>query len=431
MNERLLVIEQGEPNAREYIPKTLQQLGYRLTLLNELPHVWGREYYEKIILTRLRNWPFISQTLQKEHLQNPFSGVFCYNEAAVPLANRLAKLLHLPVISKYHSDAFRHKDRMRLVWEACGIAIPKYHILHRKEDVYALSEWSFPLILKPASQMGSHAVILVQSLEEAAARIDIPFEADLHLDFRGEIYSLNEIYGIRPTVLAEEYISGDEFSAEGIVVNGEYRALGITRKYTLSDSLYFDETAHLFPWNDFDSSTWRNIQIQLRRAHQALGIQHAFTHTEFKIRNGEPVFIEMGARMAGDHIPQLVDHSLGVQTAELAARIACNRLSLSELDTLNPSSITGILFISAPPASYGQVLKSIELQPGYTVNIIEMKTSYSEGDVIQTPLAWGDTRLGHILFEAANEASAQRGLQELQSRLEIVCQQTRESRAEA
>lgn len=423
MNERLLVIEQGEPLAREYIPKTLKQLGYRTTLLNELPNVWGKEYYEKVILTRLRNWPYIAQTIQKEHQQDPFSGVFCYNEGAVPLANRLARLLKLPVISKYCSDAFRHKDRMRLVWESYGVRIPRYRILHQKKGVYALSGWQFPVILKPASQMGSHAVIRVESLEEAAARIDLPFAADLRLDFNGEIHSLNNIYGIHPTVLAEEYIDGDEFSAEGLVANGEYRLLGITKKYTLATGSYFDETAHLFPWNDFNPSTWEKIQFQLQLAHQALGIQSAFTHTEFKIRDEEPILIELGARLGGDHIPQLVDHALGIQTIALAARLACNRLALSELEPASNCGVTGILFISAPPSSYGQIFERVKLRSDHGVNILEMKSYYSEGERIPVPLAWGDTRLGHIMFESNDEAAAQTDLRQLQRCVEVLYRQ--------
>jgi len=41
--------------------------------------------------------------------------------------------------------------------------------------------------------MGSHAVIRVDSLEEAAASIDIPFEADLQLDFQGKIYTFGPL----------------------------------------------------------------------------------------------------------------------------------------------------------------------------------------------------------------------------------------------
>ncbi|OYD08155.1 ATP-grasp domain-containing protein [Paludifilum halophilum] len=420
---RLLVVEQGEPNARSYIPKELNKMGYRITLLNELP-VWKKEYYEKIILTRLRNWPYISQTMKAEHERDSFDGVFCYNEGALPITNRLAKLLKLPVISRHNSDAFRHKDRMRLVWESQGVNIPKYQILNKKIDVYALSQWQFPLILKPASQMGSNAVIKANNLEEATAKIDIPFRSDLYLDFEGEVYNLNEIYGIEPTVLAEEYIEGEEYSAEGLVIGGKYRLLGITKKYTLQDSQYFDETGHLFPWNRFDPSTWEKIQFQLQLAHEALGIENAMTHAEFKIHNGRPVMLELGARLAGDHIPVLIDQSLKIQTLKLAVDVSSGQLAVEDVDRVisshNKKAITGIVFVSAPACSYGNKFKKVEIKDGHGVKILELKIYCSEGDQIQKPLTWGDTRLGHIIFTSEDEPSAQRDLERLQQHIHVI-----------
>ena len=65
----------------------------------------------------------------------------------MPIANDLARLLRLPAVSTHWGDAFRYKDRMRVAWEAAGLRVPRYRVLHRKTDLrplrdVAVSRWS-------------------------------------------------------------------------------------------------------------------------------------------------------------------------------------------------------------------------------------------------------------------------------------------------
>lgn len=65
----------------------------------------------------------------------------------MPIANDLARLLRLPAVSAHWGDAFRYKDRMRVAWEAAGLRVPRYRVLHRKTDLRPLATWRFPVVL--------------------------------------------------------------------------------------------------------------------------------------------------------------------------------------------------------------------------------------------------------------------------------------------
>jgi len=48
----------------------------------------------------------------------------------------------------------------------------------------------------------------------------MPFDADEDMRIGDELWSMAELFDIPQVALAEEYIAGPEFSAEGVVVDG-------------------------------------------------------------------------------------------------------------------------------------------------------------------------------------------------------------------
>ncbi|HLI70186.1 MAG TPA: ATP-grasp domain-containing protein [Ktedonobacteraceae bacterium] len=431
---RLLIVEQGAPGFRQYIIKHLVELEYRLTLLTEFPSVWSQDLFEQIIHTRLRSWPHILQIVETEHARDPFQGVFCYNEGGVPLANLIARQLGLPAVSNFDGETFRYKDRMCVAWETAGVDIPRYRILHDRRDMYFLSSWKYPLVLKPAALMGSNGVIKVERFEELANKIRIPFDADLDLDFGGMIFSLSEVYGLPTTVLAEEYIAGPEYSAEGVTIDGQYILLGITKKFTV-DEPFFDEAGHIFPALDIDASHYEVINKVLTKAHQALGICNAFTHAEFRMSDGRPVMMELGARMGGDHIPRLVDYALATDTVGLAARCACGQLQPEEVSLSSfsghtaPHRIAAIFFISSPPEAYGAIFQGISVPSMEECEILETSLYFKVGDRITSPETWGDTRLGHIMFATADFNTAIEAMDSLAKHIDVAYEGAHKSSA--
>jgi biotin carboxylase len=58
------------------------------------------------------------------------------------------------------------------------------------------------------------------------------------------------------------------------------------------------------------------------RVAEALGVDNALFHLEFRICGGRPYVIELGARMPGDQIAHLVELSTGVSLADVLVELA-------------------------------------------------------------------------------------------------------------
>jgi biotin carboxylase len=133
-------------------------------------------------------------------------------------------------------------------------------------------------------------------------------------------------YGPDETILVEELVVGPEFSVEALVHRGELVWSGVTAKITNEDSgPYFTEIGHTSPANvplpDSDALIAANAAVL-----KALRFDSGITHAEFRLRDGQPVLMEIAARLPGDAItmlwhlatgrplePAIVDLALGVR----------------------------------------------------------------------------------------------------------------------
>ena len=344
----ILLVNQGDRASKQYIPRRLSAAGHRVDLIHWSPAVWDRQQFGVVLPVRFADWEGLAATAVRAHDADPFDGVLCYDEATVPIANDLARLLRRPVISAHWGDAFRHKDRMRVAWEAVGLRVPRYRVLHRKTDLRPLATWRFPVVLKPTAMMGSRGVVKVDSFADLARCWHLPFDADEDMRIGDELWSMAELFDIPQAALAEEYIDGPEFSAEGVVAGGAYHLVGITAKSS-GDAPYFDELGHLFPAANLPAVAEQQIRSVLAAAHRALGLRNGVTHTEFRVDDEGVCLMELNARIPGGHIPELVELVTGIDLVAAAALAACGALSAAELP--HPPAPAAPAASAASPAS--------------------------------------------------------------------------------
>ena len=408
-SRRLLLVDQGEEHAKKPIARRLAHLGYRLTLVQWNSAVWERELFERVFVSRLTNWSYLAGILGQEHGKDPFAGVVCYNEGALTVADEIARLLGLPRLSRFDAESFRHKDRMRVAWEAASVPGPRFRVIHGQADVRVLSTWRFPVVLKPAAMMGSKGVIRVDTPEEAYRALPGVLAADIDIPLGGELWTLSEAFNLPAVALAEEYVPGPEYSAEGVVIGGQYQLLGLTCKI-LTEEPYFDEVGHVFPAPALPEGLEGQVAGVLGRAHTALGMLNAVTHCEFRVASGRIVLMELNARLAGDYIPMLVDEVLGTDMTDLMARCAASLLTTGEVAGYASGAaghVAAIAFLTGPPAAYGQRLVKLRVPalPGGCAPL--SSASYvASGEIVPFPVGSGTTRLGHVAFTApgADEA---------------------------
>ena len=382
---------------KKYILNRLRELGYTLTLLTQFEFVFDNDLYDKVISCKFNEWDKVIEILKKEHKTNKFIGVFGYDEISIPIVDEISKSLNLKIISKFSGESYRFKDKMRIAWESSGVSIPKYKILHKKEEYKYLNEFSFPMVLKPVSYLGSLGVIKVNSYSELKDKVNLAFNAELSFEVGKNSYNLKDLYSLESSVLAEDYIEGDEYSAEGYLIDGRYELIGFTKKFTTKDD-FFDELAHIFPYKFKQEE---EIVEEIRKAHVSLGIQNAFTHTEFKIINNKVCFMELGARLSGDFIPKLIENSFEIDAIDYAIKCRTGESieNIKYVKNKIKNKYTAIYFISAPIESYGKKFNGIAINDMLKDKIIEIEEYYTVGDVIEAAKYSGKERVGHIILE--------------------------------
>lgn len=229
--------------------------------------------------------------------------------------NYLAHELGLPCNNPKYSKQCTNKYEMRRVFLENEVDVPKF-IKLCKDDEVILDGFEFPVIVKPTDRSGSRGIFLCKNIEEVKEAIPISLE----LSFEKK-------------AIVEEYITGNEYSCEGITQNGEHHILAFTKKYT-TGAPHFIETGHRQP-SDLTEEQQENASIIIKKALTALNIENSASHTEFKVdEKGRIRIIEIGARMGGDCIgSHLVKISTGYDFVKMVLDVALgNKIELVKVN---------------------------------------------------------------------------------------------------
>lgn len=217
-----------------------------------------------------------------------------------------------------------NKYQMRSIFSKNDIPCPRF-LSVCSDDCISNLPLKFPLIVKPTDRSGSLGVTKVNdlySLQNAVKEsIDFSFEK---------------------RAIVEEYVKGREISVEFISFNGAHYPLTITDKVT-SGAPHFVELEHHQP-ADLDPETYSKIYRITESALNALGIKNGASHSEYRITpSGDPIIIELGARMGGDFIgSDLVPLSTGYDYIKGVIDIALGHF---EPPTKSISMHSGVFFL--------------------------------------------------------------------------------------
>ena len=168
------------------------------------------------------------------------------------------------------------KHRTSEIYAEADMKIPKERVI-KDRNTDATEGFSFPVVIKPASQGSSFGVSIVADESEVANALDVAFKED-------------------DTVLVQEYIKGREVSA-GVVEDesGELMALPPTELIPVSAN-FFDYDAKYTPGAtkeitppDLPDSVIGELQEIAARAHLELGCS-GYSRTDMIIR-GEEIFL--------------------------------------------------------------------------------------------------------------------------------------------
>ncbi|TYB51467.1 ATP-grasp domain-containing protein [Nonomuraea sp. PA05] len=269
-----------------------------------------RPWIDTLIRINVSDTDAVLRAAERLHDTHPITAVIPGFEYFVPLAHRLAARFGLACNDLRHIDALRLKDRMAERARQCGLRIPRTHkVATERQALKAAGDVGYPAVVKAPDTAASCDVYKVRSPEElleCCARIwRRPPEADWE-------------YPVAAFALVQEMITGPEISVETVAFGSGPALVNVTDKL-VTDGPHFVELGHTVP-SALRGPELARVHRFAQRVHEAYGIRVGAAHIELRLRDGDPVLIEVGARLAGDRIIDLVELATGVDMTRETVR---------------------------------------------------------------------------------------------------------------
>lgn len=307
---KTVVIVEPVSSGWKLIPKA-KRFGHRVIVLtaNEGERIVPDEFLseaDQVVTVDTNDDDATLQKVVELHAAQPIDGVVPGFEYYVPIANIINAKLGLRGLNPETVFNLRFKNLMRAALQEKGVRVPRFSLLTGQEQLSeAVDHVGFPCVIKPVDGSGSanvRKVVNESELAEGFAVIQATEFTDLARVAKRD-------------VLMEEYIEGPEYSIEGYVDGEEIRFLSITEKL-LGPEPYFVEVGHIVTAN-LPHEVQESILAYVQDVVRALDVTMGPFHAEIRLSADGPVLMEIGARLAGDRIGDLIRLAKGIDLYEV------------------------------------------------------------------------------------------------------------------
>ncbi|GAA2761777.1 hypothetical protein GCM10010103_08180 [Streptomyces paradoxus] len=350
---------------------------------------------DSVLTVETNDQAALEEAVLELHRAEPFEAVLPGSDIYVTATARVAAALDLPGLPVATVDRVRDKSVMRAAVAEAGLRTPRFAQATTDAELRAAAERvGFPCVLKPVACSGSIHVSRADDLDQLTAAFQ-----RLVTDPEPDMGKLHE-----HRVLVEEYVQGPEFSADGYVLeSGEVTVVALSRTL-LGPEPDFVELGHLTPAL-VDDATLKNVEAYVGDVVRAVEITSGPFHCELRLSADGPVLIEIGARLPGDRIVELLRLVTGVSLPRVAVATALGvGLEAAGVFTRPQAESAGIRFFSAAGrSSYRELTGWPELQA--LPEVTETAVYFAPGETIPG-VEDCRSRLGHALFTADSPQGA-------------------------
>ncbi|AZM57870.1 hypothetical protein DMA15_24010 [Streptomyces sp. WAC 01529] len=234
--------------------------------------------------------------------------VIAGQEAGVELADQLSAELGTPGNGMSRPTARRNKFEMALALRDAGLPHAASMVSTDVEEIIAWAEATvgYPVILKPVASSSTDNVVACSSPEQIRA----VHERILHSTDR---------HGMpNTTVLAQEFLEGDEYFVNTVSRDGGHHTVEIWRYFKLrlpGGNIIYDYNEPLAP----DDPVARELETYTHQVLDALEVRNAAGHTEVMMTSRGPVLVESAARMGGGQVLEINNRCFGTNQVEMLA----------------------------------------------------------------------------------------------------------------
>jgi len=359
-----------------------------------------------------------------EHLNGSSTrprGMACFDCESLLLTSRLAEYFQKPFPSTTAIARARNKFESRRLWTESGIKTPQAVIASNlKQTLSFFQKIKRPIILKPLSGSGSELVFKCQDDREITKAVRIlrkqllkrranPFFTDIRFES-----------GVDPcqTWIAEEFITGPEYSCDFILNQGKVSLVRETGKIKAANQTFGSVLAYTCPPLYPNGFSYENLYETLEKAARALGFSRGYFMTDFIVKNGRVFIIEMTPRPGGDSIPDLIKTASGYDILGGYLEFMCENITTERpFLPLEIKTYAGINFYADRAGIISQLNYSQLMADPKVKNVIFKK---QPGDrVVLPPDNYDDRLLGYCIISLNSSRLHHSQYRSLQRRLKV------------
>lgn len=309
--------------------------------------------------------------------RTPIDAVVAVDDAGVEMAALASAELGLPHHTPEAAASTRDKLAMRRRLAGGEVPQPGFAVLG-DDPVADAAGLSYPLVVKPRTGTASRGVLKVDRPE------DLP-------EVVGRVTDIAAAAGEEGPLLAEEYLPGDEFALEGLLIGGDLAVLAIFDKPDAPSGPTFEETILVTP-SSLDRDGRAELERVVSAAVRALGLAHGPIHAEARRDDaGHVRVIEVAARSIGGLCGRALRFGLtGSRLEEIILAVALGQ----PVVTTRVSTATGILMLPVPAEGELVAVTGVE-EALASEGITDVVVTVSPGTYVR-PLPHGDRYLGFV-----------------------------------
>lgn len=313
------------------------------------------------------------------------------SDIAVPTVAYLNEQLGLRGIGIEKANLFTDKSLQRQFCKEHGITVPDFRLCETLEDAMPMLEKYGKIVIKPIDSQSSRGVYTIESRQQ----LEEKYHDTISWSNRKKVF------------LAEEYIDGDEFTIDGLVINGNHYPLCISVKEMYPQNPNISRTqsySYLSDKHDYNLLRATNKQLV-----EAIGLPMGLTHSEYKAHGGKFYLVEAGARGGGSNLSgKIVPFMSEIDNYEYLIKEALGQ-EVDE-DAVSNKEFSKDKYVVMRFFDFGEgKIKSVEGLDFLRSHpmLLDYQLEIKPGDELKQP-AYGRLRPGHFIIGGCGKENVER-----------------------
>ncbi len=394
-----LLILVGSQNQVPLIERA-HELGYYVVLCDNRDNVPGIRHADIHYRVDALDVDAVVNVGKKEKV----SGIVTNSEPAFLAMSEVADRLGLRGTPLTVTKLFKNKFLMRQFCQSHGIPTPAFKLCGNAEDAIAFyRDLGKKCIIKPLDNSASRGVFSINN------------ETDILTHFGQSMEAASKL---NPYVIIEEYVTGTEFTVDGLMTPDGHKCLAISEKkhYAYNENVACELL--------FENHSERFDYALLRQTNDNLvnlsGMTFGLTHAEYKFSGGIFYLIEIQARGGGNFIAtDIVPFISGIDSYKEQIKWAVGDWTNVRYDYGDISKACAVLHFFDVPGKGGTVV-SID-GTDYFASLGEKmmyELEFKVGDKIEQTKD-DSTRIGWYILKCGNKVELRKLMQGVDKNFKI------------